>query len=122
MSWVLAVLAGGGGALARYGISGWVQQRLQTTLPLGTAVVNLTGAAVLGLLVGLGNLSEPTARVVALGFLGGYTTFSTWVVESILMAEAGGTVRLRAGALNAIGPFVAGLAVAAAGFALGSWM
>ena len=119
MSWILAIAAGGVGALARYVATGWIQRRLDTTLPWGTAVINFTGAAVLGLLVGLGGLSEPANRIVALGFLGGYTTFSTWMVESILLAEEGGRAGIRAGVWNTLGLFGAGLAVAAAGFVLG---
>ena len=122
MSWVLAIFAGGVGALARYTATGWIQRRLDSTLPWGTAIVNLTGAAVLGLLVGLGTLSEPAMRIVALGFLGGYTTFSTWMVESILLAEEGGRAGIRAGTINTIGLFLAGITVATIGFVLGQWM
>jgi len=122
MSWLLAIVAGGLGALARYVATGGVQRRLDSTLPWGTAIVNLTGAAVLGFLVGLGALSEPTMRIIALGFLGGYTTFSTWMVESILLAEEGGTTGYRAGAINTIGLFVAGITAATIGFALGQWV
>ena len=122
MSWILAIAAGGVGALARYIATGWVQRRLDSTLPWGTAAVNLTGAAVLGFLVGLGSLSEPNMRIVALGFLGGYTTFSTWMVESILLAEEGGRTGIRAGAINTVGLFIAGLGAATVGFALGQWV
>lgn len=122
MNWVLAIVAGGFGALARYLATGAVQRRLDSTLPWGTAVVNFTGSAVLGFLVGLGSLSEPTMRIVALGFLGGYTTFSTWMVESILLAEEGGATGFRAGAINTIGPLVAGITIATIGFGLGQWV
>jgi CrcB protein len=106
---------GGFGALARYTATGWIQRRLDSTLPWGTAMVNLTGAAVLGFLVGLGTLPEPTMRIVALGFLGGYTTFSTWMVESILPAEEGGSAGIRAGATNAVGLLAAGMIVTTLG-------
>ena len=122
MSWVLAVAAGGVGALARYVATGWIQRRLRTTLPWGTATVNLTGAAVLGFLAGLGSLSEPAMRIVALGFLGGYTTFSTWMVESILLAEEGGPAGIRVGAVNTVVPLIAGITVATIGFLLGQWV
>ena len=122
MSWVLAIVAGGLGALARYVAPGWVQRRMDTTLPWGTAAVNLSGAAVLGFLVGLGTLSEPTMRIIALGFLGGYTTFSTWMVETILLAEEGGTTGLRAGAINTVAPVVAGITLTTIGFLLGQWV
>ena len=122
MSWVLAIFAGGVGALARYAATGWIQRRLHTTLPWGTATVNLTGAAVLGFLAGLGSLSEPAMRIVALGFLGGYTTFSTWMVESILLAEEGGPSGIRVGAVNTVAPLIAGITLATIGFLLGQWV
>ena len=122
MSWILAVAAGGVGALARYVATGWIQRRMDTTLPWGTAAVNLSGAAALGFLVGLGTLSEAATRIVALGFLSGYTTFSTWMVESILLAEEGGSAGIRAGAVNTVGLFAAGITVATIGFVLGQWV
>ena len=84
--------------------------------------MNLAGAAALGFLVGLGTLSEATTRIVALGFLGGYTTFSTWMLESILLAEEGGTMGLRTGAVNTVAPLIAGITLATIGFLLGQWV
>ena len=81
-----------------------------------------TGAAVLGFLAGLGTLSEPATRIVGLGFLGGFTTFSTWMDESILLAEEGGHAGIRAGALNTIGLFAAGITATTIGFVLGQWV
>lgn len=120
MSWILAMFAGGAGALARFGLAGWLQARLATERPWGTAVVNLTGAAVLGFLAGWGALSAAESRVFAAGFLGGYTTFSTWMVESELLAEGGGGRALAAGAVNVVGLLAVGVLAAAAGFGFGT--
>nr|WP_306765404.1 CrcB family protein [Solirubrobacter soli] len=71
--------------------------------PRGTLLVNLTGAFVAGLVTGL-HPSSTVLMIAGTGFLGGYTTFSTWMVERTYIATS----------------IVAGLAVASAGFALGS--
>ena len=120
MSWVLATMAGALGAVARYGTASWLQRKLETARPVGTAAVNLTGALVLGFLVGWGGLSEPGFRVIAGGFLGGYTTFSTWMVETVLLGAEGGRIAVAEGAVNVFGLAVAGIAVAAAGYGVGS--
>src|SRR5947209_7697882 len=83
---VLAVIAAGGilGAEARYGISSWLPHRA-TQLPLGTWLVNVSGCFLIGaLMVVLTELSHPhpLARpFLGVGVLGGYTTFSTAMVE-----------------------------------------
>lgn len=78
---ILAVaVAGSIGALVRYVVSGVVQRRTRSSLPLGTAVVNLAGAFLLGLIFGAG--SGSLWWTAAAGFTGGLTTFSTWMVET----------------------------------------
>jgi len=77
----LVSVAGGLGALLRLLVGRAVVQRTGEPLALGTLVVNLSGAAMLGLLTGLAPGSE-TTMVLGLGLLGGYTTFSTWMYES----------------------------------------
>jgi CrcB protein len=83
-------------------------------------VVNVSGSLLLGLVTGLathhGLPAVPTA-VVGPGFLGGYTTWSTYLWETLALAE-GGAVGLAS--LNLLGSLAAGLAAAAAGFGLGS--
>lgn len=117
MSTVLAILAGGVGALARYGLGGVVQRRVASSHPWGTAVVNLAGAALLGALVGLhvtGRIDDPVLLVGGTGFAGGFTTFSTWMVESVWLAESGTRRALLATTLNVAGMLAIGIAVAAA--------
>jgi fluoride exporter len=79
---VITALAGSVGALARYVLSGVVQQRTESQMPLGTAAVNLTGAFILGLALGAGSPSS-TITLAVVGFTGGFTTFSTWMVETM---------------------------------------
>lgn len=114
---VLAVVAGGFGALARYGLAGAVQRRTGPSSPWGTAVVNVTGAALLGVLFALhatGRASEVVVTVLGIGFAGGFTTFSTWMVESVRLAEPGNPRQLIAAAVNVVGMLAVGIAAVAA--------
>ncbi|MCH8509990.1 MAG: fluoride efflux transporter CrcB [Phycisphaerales bacterium] len=116
---MLVALAGGAGAAARYTLDYAVTRRLRTALPLGTWAVNIAGSFALGLLVGLlsGSGGEPAVLIViGGGFLGAFTTFSTWMYESVRLAESGAR---RAAAVNLLGPLIAGLIAAAAGLWLG---
>lgn len=83
-------LAGAVGAPARFGLDGWLQRRAQSTVPVGTLAVNLSGAFVLGLVTGLlkaHHLSSNVETVLSAGLLGGFTTFSTFTFESVRLAE-----------------------------------
>ena len=86
-------VAGAVGALARYGVDGVVSSRSSGPFPWGTFVVNITGAFVLGFLFVL--LTErftipPWLRSsILIGLLGGYTTFSTWTLETHRLLESG---------------------------------
>ncbi|MFV9673442.1 MAG: fluoride efflux transporter FluC [Acidimicrobiia bacterium] len=122
MTWLLIGVMGALGALARYGVSGVVQRRWQTTFPVGTLVVNLTGAFGAGLLLGVvtGRAVPDLALVAAgIGFLGGYSTFSTWMVETVLAAESGGRSGVRRAAENVVVPMVGGVVAVWIGFVLG---
>jgi len=101
-------LVGGLGATGRFLLDGAVSGRVARSFPWGTLAVNLTGAFALGVLAGA-TLSEDAYRIAGVGFLGAYTTFSTWMLESHRLAEDG---RLRPGAVNLIASLVAGVAVA----------
>jgi CrcB protein len=111
---VLTTLSGAVGALSRYLLSGLVQQRLDSDLPVGTLAVNLSGALLIGVVVGIDDL-QSTATLIATGFLGGFTTFSTWMIETIRL----GIPPLRSKALiNLVITLIAGVALAAAGYSL----
>ncbi len=81
MTLLIVAAAGSLGAAVRYGVSGVVQRHTGSHMPVGTAEVNLLGAFVLGLIIGTGS-SSPTA-IAIIGFTGGFTTFSTWMVETV---------------------------------------
>ena len=113
---LLAVgLVGGLGAIARFTLDGAVAARLGRQLPFGTLAVNISGAFALGVLAGA-TLSPDAYRIAGTGFLGAYTTFSTWMFESHRLGEDG---RLRAGALNHAVSLALGLPAAWLGRHLG---
>ncbi len=116
----LIALGGAAGALARYGLSGLVHSLLETTFPAGTLVVNVLGSAGLGLgmrlLEGLAVSTEVRSMIVV-GFLGAFTTFSTFSYETVMLLEGGEWGRA---AGYAAGSFVLGVAGVLAGFALAS--
>lgn len=80
-------LAGGLGAVARFAVGGAVARRAGAAA-LGTLAVNLTGAFVLGVLAGIA-LGAHVERIAATGFLGAYTTFSTWMLDTHRLAGNG---------------------------------
>ena len=90
----LGVLIGGGlGALARYGLEGQIAPRQRSPFPLSTLIINVTGSAALGALVGAvtrGLVSSDLGTWIGTGFIGGYTTFSTFTYETVRLIEDGG--------------------------------
>jgi fluoride exporter len=115
LTWAGVGLFGALGALARFGVDSAVSGRFATDFPLGILVVNLTGAFVLGVLVGVA-VPHRALFVFGTGFLGGYTTFSTWMVESERLGEGGEQVLLLA---NLGVSMLLGFGVAALGWYLG---
>jgi len=114
--WIGVAVLGGCGALARFGLTLLVADRLHPHLPLGTLAVNVSGAFLLGLLAGAA--IEGDARLLlGAGLLGSYTTFSTWMVETQRIEEAG---RRRVAVTNILLSVVLGLAAVALGHALGA--
>lgn len=84
--WLGVGLLGGGGAIARFLVDGIVSSRRATGFPLGTFVVNLSGALILGLLTGLA-VHGDDLLLAGTAIVGSYTTFSTWLFESHRLAE-----------------------------------
>ena len=119
MTLAIAVsLAAALGAVCRYLLDQVVQHQHDQTFPWGTFVINVSGSLLLGLVTGLSihhGLPKVPTTVIGVGFAGGYTTWSTYVWESLALAESGALVE--AGA-NLIGSLIVGFGAAAAGFAL----
>ena len=108
---MLVALAAGFGAVLRYLVDRAVPAH---HFPRGTILVNTTGSFLLGLVTAAA--SGDTATVLSVGLLGGYTTMSTFAVETMALAERR---RFGAAALNLLLSAGLGLAAAAAGLALG---
>jgi len=125
VTWLLIGVFGGLGAFSRYRVSGIVQRRWKTLFPVGTLVVNLSGAFAAGILAGLAlgrGVPDGVLTVLGVGFLGGYTTFSTWMVETLLAERSGGRIGIKRSVQNVVVTLVAGVALVAAGYALGHWI
>jgi CrcB protein len=112
-------VAGALGALARYGLDGWVSER-GGAFPWGTFVVNVTGAFVLGFVFTVMTerflVASWLRTTITIGFLGSYTTFSTFTLETFRLLQSGSYVL---GALNGLGSLTAGLAAVWCGVVLG---
>ena len=118
MTLAYVALGGALGALARYGISGWVYDRLGENFPWGTLVVNLVGCLALGLVIRWLQVSAVSPEVrpfLTIGVLGAFTTFSTFSYETVALLQEGQW--LRAG-LYMGGSVVLGLIAMVAGMAL----
>src|SRR5436309_16066147 len=92
--YLMVLLGGGVGALARYVLGTAIAARIGGRLPLGTLVINVSGSFLMGLLMTL--LTErlqphPNVRLLLIvGFLGGYTTFSSFEYETFRAMQDGG--------------------------------
>jgi CrcB protein len=84
--WAGVVVIGGIGALLRFLVDRAVASRIARSFPFGTLAVNLSGALILGLLSGLA-LTHAAALLAGTAFVGSYTTFSTWMLETQRLTE-----------------------------------
>ena len=113
-------LAGAVGALTRYGLEGLISERFSGAFPLGTFVINLSGSFVLGLLFVI--MTERTSVSPALrtsltvGFVGAYTTFSTFSFETVRLIEEGA---FAIAAWNVVATLALGLVAVWAGMSVG---
>jgi fluoride exporter len=112
--WVGVVLLGGIGSVLRFLVDRAVARRAARPFPFGTLTVNISGAALLGFLGGLA-LSKDAALLAGTAFVGAYTTFSTWMLETQRLAEER---QMWAALANIVVSVVLGLAAAF----LGLWV
>jgi fluoride exporter len=91
LKWAMIAVGGACGSLMRYAMQGWVQRLSGSTFPVGTLAVNTTACFVIGLLSGFfagPQLIREEYRIgLTVGVLGGYSTFSTFGLESFNMAN-----------------------------------
>ncbi len=112
--WAAVLLIGGLGAVARFLVDRAVARRAARPFPYGTLAVNLSGAVLLGFLSAL-TLGHTAALLAGTAFVGAYTTFSTWMLETHRLAEERQLVPATA---NVVVSVVLGLAAAG----LGTWL
>ncbi|MGB9180108.1 MAG: fluoride efflux transporter CrcB [Pyrinomonadaceae bacterium] len=116
---LLIGLAGLFGTLSRYWLSGVVARRYGETFPLGTLVVNLVGCFLAGLLFYLLQerylVSQTTRTVILIGFLGGFTTFSSFGLQTFTLLQDG---EFGFAALNVLASNLTGLFMVWAGYNL----
>jgi CrcB protein len=123
-AWLVAGVAGAGaiGAPARFAIERLVRARWPADWPWGTFLVNVSGSLALGLVVGFvlaQGVDADVRTVVGTGFLGAYTTFSTYAYETVRVGTA---PRRGLAAAYAFGSVLASVLAAAAGLAItGAW-
>lgn len=112
-------LGGGAGATCRYGAGRFIGTRYGGEFPLGTFMINITGCFALGLAASLLAQAHRDATILtallATGFLGGYTTFSTYALEGVLLFADGSR---RLAIANLLGSVCSGLFAAAVGAGL----
>src|SRR5437868_6367370 len=101
--WICLVIGSVAGGVARYAVAHALYQKIHPTFPFGTLIVNATGCLLIGLFHALAHekmrLSADQAVLLMTGFYGAYTTFSTFILESFNLMQAG---LLMSGALYVI--------------------
>ncbi len=111
---LLLIGAGGAaGSICRYLVSHWAQRLMPLAFPLGTLVVNVSGSLLIGLIAGLAGPRELIGAAprlfLVVGLLGGFTTFSAFSLETVMLVREGQAV---SAVLNAF--LQVGLSIAAA--------
>ena len=121
MTWMAVLLGGALGSVARHGVNVALARMMITPGPWAAAAVNMIGSLVIGVLAGALaaerlSMSGPARALVFVGILGGFTTFSSVMLDSLTLFEAGVPVNA---VLNLIGQLAAGLLLIYGGYYIG---
>lgn len=116
MSYILIGIGGMLGSITRYALGKWISGKWDTIIPLKTFAINVTGAFLLGLVVSL-NVSNNYYLILAEGYLGAYTTFSTFMYEGFNLFR---NDKLRSALIYILGTILLGFVGFAAGVEAGS--
>lgn len=123
--WRTILLIGIGGfvgANLRYWLGGWIAARFGVLFPIETMCINIAGSFLLGLFMTLAlhyTWSPEWRQAIAIGFIGSFTTYSTYEYESLRLLQEGLWLKAM---LNLFGSLVLGLIAVALGVALGRWL
>ena len=119
MSYLLVFIGGGLGASLRHAVNVGCARACGLNFPYGTFVINISGSLVMGLIAGYlafkGEASQPWRLFVMTGILGGYTTFSAFSLDAVLLYERG---ELGVAAFYVVGSVALSIAGLVAGLAL----
>lgn len=122
MKQLLMVFIGGGlGAVSRYGLSNLITANLDTRFPAGTVIVNLIGCFIIGLLFEIFRQTSVSPALKGLfltGFLGAFTTFSTFSLETVNLFHS---QEIKTGLTYLAVSNIAGVVLAGVGIWVGDW-
>ena len=121
MTWVAVLIGGALGSAARHGMNLIAPRLFGAATPYATAAVNMIGALLIGILAGALSAQRlslsPTERLLYLtGILGGFTTFSSLMLDSLVLWQSGATTKA---AINLVAQLILGCALVLAGYRLG---
>lgn len=113
MGFLIVFLGGGLGAAARHGVNLLVARMTSSSFPFGTLAINVLGSALMGAIIGYfalkGDSPQPWRLFLTTGILGGFTTFSTFSLEAVLLYERGEMAVATLYVAASVGLSVAGL-------------
>ena len=120
-TWIAVLLGGALGSVTRHGVNVVTARLVGSPSPWATAAVNMIGSIVIGMLAGALaanrlSMSRPAQAFVFVGILGGFTTFSSFMLDWLTMTHTGEPMRA---AVNVIGQVSIGLALTYAGYQIG---
>ena len=121
LTWLAVLLGGALGSGARHGVNLIAPRVFGSVAPYATAAVNMIGALAIGVLAGMMDAQRlsmtPIERALYLtGILGGFTTFSSFMLDSLVLWQTGSTVKA---VVNLVGQLVLGAMLAYAGYRAG---
>ena len=122
IKYLLLATGGAIGTILRYSMSGLTYRMVNSVFPWGTIVVNLTGSFAIGLLWGffeIQNISSNMRNFIFIGILGGFTTFSTYALESLNLFRDG---EIKLAMTNMLISNICGLILVFAGFMLSKFI
>jgi len=109
LKYVMVGLGGFVGAIARFWVGVYIANRMGTRFPYGTFVINISGSFIIGLVITVlaerSSLSPNWRYLIPIGFVGAYTTFSTFEFETLRAIQDG---QIAIGMLNVFGSVIAG--------------
>ncbi|MGP4060303.1 fluoride efflux transporter CrcB [Halobacillus sp. H74] len=114
---LLVGLGGFCGAILRYAVSRWIENRTSSTLPTATLFINIAGSFLLGVLLGL-DLTKTWFLLCGTGILGAFTTFSTFKLEAIQLHI---NKHRKSFTYYVLASYFFGICLAYTGFKFGRW-